>query len=475
MIPYRDRAFDNLPTRLDLSRLEQMSEPAHEVLSDMIHSCSPDPNTCTIVAASLVLSLWQLRGRTLSEHVPSLILLNAGEAAPDPVDDFIGAFVQEKTATPPGKGKDRLGLPIDPEDAPQIMARAIIGRRELGNDPARNFVTSGSAQALEGRYHDAKRVGFGTGSARPYSRAWEEHFGFITDAHDRLIGRLNEAPDRVAFRHDVLNAPNKLWSPMGIGRGLQIVPKSVAVSGTLTVDLWDEELVRGIINLGLPILFIPHTAQEPLTIANAPAMESLSDLWCSAPGGRANTSLMLPPIDWFEAHANDTRRRLHLLPGSSNYEFAVLQVLHQLGSVCHQIAQYACQNSEANPTHCITLYWDLHAAAFRGIALGVAALAWHGLGFDPGCPSEKAVKVLRDLRTKGPMSVSDILRFGHLKKEPRDLLLERLVGEDLIRVDGKTVTATTFDEFVTALHSRRGLPEAPDHRKPEATDGETAA
>ena len=475
MIRDRVPAFDNLPNTLNMSRLEQLSRPAHKVLSDLIARCSSDSNTCAITATALVLILWQLRGRTLTEHVPSLILLNAGEAAPDPIDDFIRSFVQDKAGTPPGKGKDRRGLPIDPEKAPQIMTCAIMGMQELGRDPTSNSVTSESAQMWQGRYHDAQRVAYGTGVARPYSRAWDKPFGFITDTDDRLIARLNEAPDRAAFRHDVLDDRDKLWSPMGIGAGLQMVPKSVTVSGSLTVDLWDGKLVKGIIKLGLPILFIPHTVEEPLTIANAPALESLPDLWCSAPVGRAKTSLKLPPNDWFQAHAYDIRRRLRLLPGSGDYEFAVLQVLRQLFSVCHQITLWACNYSEADRGNPGTLQWALYAAAFRGITLSVAALAWHGLGFDPGCPAEKAVKVLRDLRTKGPLSVSDILRCAHLKKEQRNLLLERLTAEDLIRVDGKTVTATTFDEFVTALQSRSTIPPTFDCRKAGGADGETPA
>jgi hypothetical protein len=75
------------------------------------------------------------------------------------------------------------------------------------------------------------------------------------------------------------------------------------------------------------------------------------------------------------------------------------------------------------------------------------------------------MKVLQDLRTKGPMSSSDVLRYGHLKdKEQRNVLVKCLTAEDLIRIDGTTVTATTFAEFVDALHSRPELPQAPDHR-----------
>ncbi len=137
--------------------------------------------------------------------------------------------------------------------------------------------------------------------------------------------------------------------------------------------------------------------------------------------------------------------------------------LHQLNSVCSQIARHAGNNHTAKVADNVALYVDLRDRAFRGIALGVAALAWHALGFDPGCPREKAVKVLGDLRSNGPLSRNEIRRKHHLEsKQQRDIVLERLAAEDLVRVDGQTVTAATFGEFVTALYSRPGLPEAVD-------------
>ena len=42
----------------------------------------------------------------------------------------------------------------------------------------------------------------------------------------------------------------------------------------------------------------------------------------------------------------------------------------------------------------------------------------------------------------------------------RDILLDRLAAEDLIRMDGKTITATSFEDFFAALHSRTDPPDA---------------
>ncbi len=96
----------------------------------------------------------------------------------------------------------------------------------------------------------------------------------------------------------------------------------------------------------------------------------------------------------------------------------------------------------------------------RGLIIGIAGLAWHGLGFDPGVSQEKAVKVLEHLREKGPTTKSDLVRYApRIPKAERDILLERLTAEDLLNVDGTMVTATTYPEFVAALYARDEFPE----------------
>lgn len=64
------------------------------------------------------------------------------------------------------------------------------------------------------------------------------------------------------------------------------------------------------------------------------------------------------------------------------------------------------------------------------------------------------------------MTLSDLLfvRGARLDAATRDVLLERLIAEDLIRIERKTVTAATFAGFVAALLSRPALPEAVDYR-----------
>ena len=102
----------------------------------------------------------------------------------------------------------------------------------------------------------------------------------------------------------------------------------------------------------------------------------------------------------------------------------------------------------------------------------VRGLVWAKQG--PGC---KALKVLRHIQEKGSVAKSDLLlaKGSRVDATTRDVLLERLAAEDLIRVEGKTVTATSFSEFVKALHARPELPNPETYRAPGPRKGRPSA
>jgi hypothetical protein len=64
-----------------------------------------------------------------------------------------------------------------------------------------------------------------------------------------------------------------------------------------------------------------------------------------------------------------------------------------------------------------------------------------------------------------PVSKSDLTRHGKVEKAVREPLLEVLVAGDLVRVDGKVVVSTTYEEFAAALYARKEFPEPANHRE----------
>jgi hypothetical protein len=98
---------------------------------------------------------------------------------------------------------------------------------------------------------------------------------------------------------------------------------------------------------------------------------------------------------------------------------------------------------------------ELHALAFRGIVTSVASLAFHCLGFDPGCSRAKALTLLRHLRDKGPLSRRELQRHTQsLTAAQRDEVLARLAAEGLVEVNRREVAAVSLAGFIQALHAR---------------------
>jgi hypothetical protein len=134
-----------------------------------------------------------------------------------------------------------------------------------------------------------------------------------------------------------------------------------------------------------------------------------------------------------------------------DYEFAVQQVLRQLEGICDRIVGFAGRHG-ADIEELGPVVRDIYGHTLRGMALSVAGLSWFELGLPLGPECEhlrdKALKILRKLRSEGFISMSELLKNHLLKKQERDALLAHLAEENLVRVEGKSIVATTYKEFV---------------------------
>ena len=442
-----------MPAWTPPGNLLQMLEPQHRVLAEFTHGCSPDPATRTIATTALVLSLWQVAGRRMTHRPPSMLLLNAAESTPDPIDraaDTITSYRGRKGPAEKGAGQFVGGTPSQADTAMRVavMRRGQLGKATPGNAPG---------IALEERYfHAARTTAHGSGPTRRYSTARDDQMGLITDGDNQVILRLDEPRDHEAFRGDVIENRQRLLDPHGIGGMLQMVRKSITISGSLTFDLWDAQLATSIVELGLPILHLPHLAEQPLE-CNHPALYQLT-LGIARGLFGVTAEPHFPPDDWYRQYERFLRERLHRLHG--DYEFSVLRVVRELGAVCQAIARAsATQGATAKQVTVLTV--DLCRSALRGITLGVAALAWHCLGFDPGCDREVALELLRYIRDQGCRTRREIRRkFPAFTAARRDEVLERLAAEGLVDLEGRSVAAVTPEGFVKALHARPELPMA---------------
>ena len=454
---------DNDNPRPDMPRpkwdtLEKLKQPALPVLAKFVHGCSKDPNERTIAVTLLVTSLCQLAGRRMMSRMPSTIVVNGRDLVPDPLDFLARHLVPHPSGPEPGICREGAFLGGTATDAPRMMARAIEKKSKLARVSPLN---AGEHQGWVDRYFAAQRAGFGSGPSRGYAKAWHDVFELLTDRSDELILRIDSPQDRAALRKDVLERTRRLREPLGYGPELTLMPKHIGLSGSLAASAWDAPLASGLVELGLPLLALPSLATEAPEIANDAVLQFIADSLPASAGEPVEEPANLIPIPWFEAYGRELRTRLHHLPG--NYEYSMQKLARQIFPACLHITSWCGGFSGSSGEEVMALTYDLCGHALRGLVLSVAGLAWHGLGFDAGCPHKEVVRILEYLRAREPMTKSELLRGAHLTKEVRDSLLESLEAEGLVRVAGKRVEATSYVEFVERLYSRNEFPQPVNH------------
>ncbi len=441
--------------------IASMTNGGPPLLANFLHGSSPDPATRTMAAAMLSLTCWQRTGRSATPALPSVLLVNAGAAAVDPLDALANDLATGLDRKDPAKVGTGAFAGGTPEMALTAVVTSVKLREHLGTPGPNN---QAQIQALEQRFHAARTTGYGSGIAAYYAGAWNKELGWMTDPCDAAILRLDRPEDHAAFREDVRKHPERLIAPQSPGRHLGTMDKSLAISGSLGPKAWDGVLVHDLIDLGLPLFFLPHLASDPLVRGGDPLAMTLLSV---ALGNFANGVAGRPaPIvarsqlmggDWIRHYERVLRSRLRELPGA--YEFAVLRAVRELGPVCAMIVEEAA--APGTPTRdLVKICGDLHEMAFRGIVIGVASLAYHGLGFPTGQAPRAILEVLSHLREAGSLSRRDLLRkYPVLKSESRDRLLARLAAEGLIALGPRQITAVPLADFIRALHQRPEFPE----------------
>jgi hypothetical protein len=148
---------------------------------------------------------------------------------------------------------------------------------------------------------------------------------------------------------------------------LHLTAKSIALSGSLTPAAWDDVLTSSLINLGLPVFFLPHLEKLPLTMRDPSDMNFASNTFPRSPHHHYQivTPIQLPAVNHLQPGQNLLRQRLHHLP--AGYEFSVLRAIRELEPVCLRIANH-CAAKQSSPEEIVAIFQDFYAMAFRGLS-----------------------------------------------------------------------------------------------------------
>jgi hypothetical protein len=435
---------------------EMLQEPVETELAKFMAECSDDPETRDTMVSTLVLSLWQMGARGNKVQLPSMILINAGGEDDDPLLSAVHKISQRTKDELEGIRSSGHFAGGTPDKAPDAMFQAFSTMRQhqsgLGCFEPRTD--------LENYYHSAREAAYGRGDMSPYTGAWDPKLGLVTDLRNSILLLLNTEEDWEAFRHDLEHEPKKIEKPTGIGQQLMHVDKTLALSGTIRAEQFDEGMLDAVLELGLPLLFMPHTCSESINIPNPLQLAHFVYELKRIPKLFVCNFSHLPEDKWVRYYQNWIWQRLSLLP--AEYRFGMMETVHQLQGVCEQLAIYSYDESDIDrhTKEIEVLTRNLFTTVLRSIALSLAFLAWHGHGIKLSCSIRSARKLLTLLREDGgSMSLRDVQRgagFGSAAK--RDEVLQQLEDQGLVTLDDNLVSATTMNEFIGNI--REQLPVA---------------
>ncbi len=406
-----------------------------EALARFLHEGTADDYERTIAIAAFTLSLWQITQGPITPTVPSVLLVHAtNDSGGDPLDAFAGEFVFHEVCELDRRLKQQEETGIE-----RMLAHSA--------DPGSSMKT-----ALWSAYH-------GDGPAYRYGRAWSDDYGWLSGADSRIVLRLDQPEDRKALRKDLLSKSDKLRDPKGIDHDRQMVPKQLALSGSLSGQEWDRPLVEALLNGGWPVLFLPHTATAPIEIPYSPDLH-LVCMQVAAAGlqfKQVTAELVLPDDPRIQYYHRALIKRLVHMP--MDYSFNTQRILRELWRVCFRLARVICE--QGGDSNALTLIsQDLFRSTLRAIVIGVASLAYHGWGFDAGVSRERVQQLMEHLRTNGPQTRRDLQRKFPLwlKSGKLDDLLKRLVDEGLVTCPDTVVLAVPLPEFTQWLHRKQEFP-----------------
>ena len=442
--------FPPFPTR-HLPNLEPVlgRKPPLQTLADWIHGCAEDSATRTAVVTTFVLSACQLAGHNLTHRMPSLILVRPDDPKAQALTDLASRFVTEHRIAAEEYRKTSSSA-ATPEHALKYMNFLLTEAQNLRNGGP---LSTSDSQFYGDNFFAAQNDLYGTGESRPYAEAWHENFGLITDRNDRLILHLHTPKDVQAFRQDVMDKNPKLTDPTGYCAGLVQGSKEIAIAGAMSPEQWHPDLARNLLDLPFPVLLLPQPGAATFTLPEDVFLRALIGLSRVELKGPVSEPHKVLPIPWFEHYFDLLCQRLRHLP--VDYGHAFERLARQIPGACFKYVQLLGTCTTKNECEIGTLVFDLYAYALRGLTISMAGLAWHCLGFDPGCTRQEASRVLEYLRVNGPMSSSDLLRKAHLTKELRDVLVKRLAEQELVEIDGKIIRARSYEEFVERLYARK--------------------
>lgn len=430
-----------------------------------------DMSRCQLVA-SLLLSMWQLGGRTFSPTAPSFLLVNASGEKDAVWQALAGmlksplAPIKAAPAKPPTADPNNM-FRGKPELSRRTMQAAIATREKLVKQGYPPDVIHMQLKKWRANWHQCKPEVFPATEINHYSKAHDPDFGWVTHADDHISLLVCGPKSEAELRRDLLDAQSKLHHPQGVCDDLSRWDKKLALIGRITGKSWDTSLVDGLLGGPLPVVILPHLSPPPEAGPHPDAglLASMVTYFTRhqrhhCPPARADLHLMRMDGE-SEIYADLILRSSAGLPGDRSFGLQLLiRELQQVVSrLCVWLLSAELKPSASQVETLHHLSRDLYTTALRGIAYGAAALGFHGRGIGLGSDKTAAMQILTHLRTAGPCSRRALQRKVYwLDAKERDRLLSRLVEASLVSTAGRDVEAVPLSDYLMGIPGRCRFP-----------------
>lgn len=437
----------------------------HVVINQLIRDSTDDPATRCMTVAALVATLSQLAGPAAIERPPGCLLVNAGQADTDPINDVMRLLTGISNPPPTASPGERQ----QPRDWMFRLALDVTNVGKAGR-LTREFLGPRMAE-----FRNARCQAFGADRFGFYADRHDEQLGWVADISNHVALRLDREIDLAKFRADVRDHSPCLTEPVGIGETMRLESKVLSVAGTLHAVEFDEPLVTGIVDAALPVVFLPHCAAAFLHTPPPLALQKLSiDLeHFSIVGDSFAPSAApsrLPTGPWFVIWLARLRQRLLHFP--EGYDFFIRQTIRDLRGWCRQLSRWATKAGPFGDER-KELSRNLTAMTLYGVSTGVEALGWHGYGFDAGCDRRGLLRLLSIVRKDKVIERRELQRrLQSITAGTRDDLLVRLASEGLVNLNGRLVEAVPLADYIRTIPTRSGVSPP---KLATCTDGATAA
>ncbi len=431
-----------------------------------------DMSRCQLVA-SLLLSMWQLGGRTFSPTAPSFLLIKAsGEK--DAVWQALTGMLKSPLA--PIKAAPAEPPPADPNNMfrgkPELSRetmQAIIARlKNLEQRGLHPPVIEAEMMRWREQWCQCKPEVFPATEINHYFKAHDPDFGWVTHADDHISLLIHGPKSEAELRRDLQDEQSKLHHPQGVCDDLSRWDKKLALMGRITGKSWDTSLADGLLGGPLPVVFLPYLSTPPEAGPHPDAglLASMVTYFTRHQRNHcppARTDLHGLPMDGEpEIYADLILRSSAGLPGDRRFGLQLLIRELQLvvSRLCVWLLSAEPKPSASQVEALNHLSRDLYVTALRGIAYGVAALGFHGRGIGLGSDKTAAMQILTHLRTAGPCSRRDLQRKLYwLDAKERDRLLARLEEASLVSTAGRHVEAVPLGDYLMGIPGRLRFPQ----------------